>query len=781
MTGLFSKRHLLSAVAAAVAATSILSCTDSKPSRLSDYVNPFIGATTSIDAAGVYHGLGKTFPGAATPFGMTQVTPITMTGGDNAPGYSYELETIEGFAFTAMSGVGWNGDLGNLLTMPTTGPMQTVAGLEDGTVKGWRSAYDKATETAKAGYYSVLLTDYSIRTETTATPHGGILRFTYPASEVSRIQLDLARRAGGCSETEYVRILDDHTVEGWMHCTPDTGGWGDGEGHADYTIYFHAEFSKPFSNCGFWSADIPEGASRHNDDVVSKPYLERVAASQIITGAEELLGKHIGFFAEFPTAEGEQVCMNAAISYVDLEGARKNFAAELAGMSFDTAYEEARQLWDDELSRVTVEGGQADDKTIFYTALYHTMIDPRVHADVDGRYVGGDFKVHEKDPAFTKRTVFSGWDVFRSQMPLYTIINPEMNVDLINSLTTMAEQSGREYYERWELMNSYSGCMLGNPALSVIADAYAKGLRGFDIEKAYRYSCNTSAYTGNGDRGYTPGGLSVSHTFEYAYTDWCISVLAAACGDEDGARVYAEKSKAYRNLFDPEFGWFRPRNEDGSFIPVPPEGRTQEWYGAIECNPFQQGWFVPQDLEGLVELIGGREKALEELEYFFDNTPLDFGWNQFYNHSNEPVHFVPFLFNQLGRPSETQKWTRIICRNAYFNDVEGLCGNEDCGQMSAWYVLAAAGLHPSCPGNTTMQITSPVFDKVEFRLDPRYYPGGKFTVVAHGNGPDNIYISKAALNGKPLEASHIDFSEIAAGGTLELWMSDAPSDWGTEN
>ena len=755
-----------------------LSCSSPSETHISDCVNPFIGATTSVDAAGVYHGLGKTFPGAATPFGMTQVTPTTMTGGDNAPGYSYELKTIEGFAFTAMSGTGWFGDFGNLLTMPTTGPLQTVAGLEDGTVKGWRSAYDKETEIARAGYYAADLTDYSIRAEATATPHGGILRFTYPSGEDSRIQIDLARRVAGCAETQYAKIVDEKTVEGWMHCTPDCGGWGDGAGSADYTVYFHVEFSKPFATRGFWSADIPQDWSRHKDDVVSKAYLDRVAEAEIITDTDELEGRHIGFFAEFPTAEGEQVCMSAAISFVDIDGARSNFAAELRGKDFDTAYAEARALWDRELSKVKVEGGSDTDRTIFYTALYHTMIDPRIYADVDGRYVGGDLKVHESDGTFTKRTVFSGWDVFRSQMPLQAIINPQVSSDLVNSLTTMAEQSGREYYERWEIVNSYSGCMLGNPALSVIADAWAKGIRTFDLAKAYGYCRNTSANTGNGECGYTPGGLSVSHTFEYAYTDWCISRLAAALGDAEGERTYLEKSKAYRNLYDPETGWFRPREEDGSFTPMPEDGRIHEWYGAIECNPFQQGWFVPQDPEGLFELIGGRGKALEELEYFFANTPLDFHWNQYYNHANEPVHFVPYLFNALGRPDETQKWTRTICRNAYHDSVEGICGNEDCGQMSAWYVLSASGIHPSCPGNTVMEITSPVFDRIEFSLDPKYHAGGRFTVIAHDNSEDNIYIRSAALNGKPLTESHIDFSDIAAGGTLELWMSPEPSEWG---
>ena len=761
------------AIALSSAAPIVSSAAQDRDSAgFSRYVNPLIGASTSIDAAGVYHGLGKTFPGAATPFGMTQVSPNTITGGDNGPGYSDEHRTIEGFAFTQMSGVGWYGDLGNLLTMPTTGPLHTIAGREDGSLKGWRSRYDKAGEKASAGYYSALLTDYGILAEATASPHGGVLRFTYPQNDSSRIQTDLSRRVGGCSERQYAKVTDDHTVEGWMLCTPECGGWGDGSGKARYTVYFHAEFSKPFAKCGFWSAEIPGWQPRHNKDVASTEYQMRAEKSAVLPGVKELEGRHIGFYAEFPTEEGEQVCMSAAVSFVDLEGARKNYKAELEGKNFDDIHSRAVALWDDALSRISVEGGTEDDRTIFYTALYHTMIDPRLYSDVDGRYIGGDYKIHRTGDKFNKRTIFSGWDVFRSQMPLATLTNPQVIVDVINSLTTLAEESGNNYYERWEFLNAYSGCMIGNPAISVIADAWAKGIRDFDLPKAYQFSKNSSEKTGNAPCGYTPG--SISNTLENAYTDWCISLLAEACGDTAGKKEYSRKSQAYRNVFDAGTGWFRPKNEDGAFEPLPEDGRLSEGYGSIESNPFQQGWFVPHDLDGLVELIGGREKALEELDYMFSSTPENFQWNRYYNHANEPVHFIPFLYNALGEPWKTQKWTRTICRNAYFNAVEGLCGNEDCGQMSAWYILAASGIHPLCPGSTGMEITSPVFEKIEFKLDHVYHKGKTFTIIAHDNSDTNIYIQKAALNGKEVKDYRIDFNDISEGGTLELWMGDTP-------
>ena len=745
------------------------------------YVNPFIGASTSTAAAGVYHGLGKTFPGATTPFGMVQVSPNTITGGDNSPGYSYEHTTIEGFAFTQMNGVGWFGELGNLLVMPTTGPLQKIAGKEDGSIAGYRSHYDKTTETARAGYYAADLTDYGIRVESSATPHCGILRFTFPENDLSRIQIDLARRVGGTSERQYVEVIDDRTIAGWMKCTPATGGWGNGEGHADYTIYFYAQLSEPMRQHGFWSADIPDTWVRKKDEVVSIPYLQRVAQAPVVTGERQIEGKHIGFYTEFPTREGQQVEFKAGISFVDMEGARKNFEAEIASKTVDEVAGEAYAQWNRELNRIRIEGGTDEEKTIFYTALYHTMIDPRIYTDTDGRYMGADGKPRSTEGRFTKRTVFSGWDVFRSQMPLQTIINPELVDDLLASLTTMAQESGREYFERWEIVNAYSGCMLGNPALSVLADAYAKGIRGYDVERAYRYAVNTSRLFGNDSLGYTPSDLCISHTLEYAYTDWCVSQLAARLGKTEDAKAFAQKSRAYRNIFDREKGWFRPRRADGSWAPWPENARTTEWYGCIESTPYQQGWFVPHDVEGMVELMGGREAVLADLNEFFEKAPADMHWNAYYNHANEPVHLVPFLFNRLGEPWSTQRWTRFICRQAYADKVEGIVGNEDAGQMSAWYVLAAAGIHPACPGDTRMEITSPVFDRIEFRLDPRYAQGGTFAVVAHGNSPENIYIQRAVLNGEELAASHIDFAQIAAGGTLELYMGPEPNrQWGID-
>lgn len=754
-------------------------CGCEKSSNLSKYVNPFIGASTSTELAGSYHGLGKTFPGATTPFGMVQVSPQTITGGDHGSGYSDEHKTIEGFSFTQMSGIGWYGDLGNFMTMPTTGKLQLIAGREDGSIKGYRSAYDKKSEKASAGYYCTTLTDYGIKVEASAAPHSGILRFTYPKHTQSRIQIDLARRVGGTSTAQYIKVEDEHTIRGWMKCPPEGGGWGNGEGKADYTVYFYAVFSKPLKNYGFWSANIPNEWKRKRQEVTSDIYLQQVAQASVIKDIREIEGKHIGFFTEFATETNETVTMKVGISFVDMVGAERNYKQEIALKDFDTIRTEAMEYWNRELSRIEITGGSEEEKTVFYTSLYHTMIDPRITNDIDGRYVGGDGKIY-KNKNFTKRTMFSGWDVFRSQFPLQTLINPNMVNDEINSLISIAEQSEKKYYARWELLNAYSGCMIGNPAVSVLTDAYLKGIRGYDTNKAYEYALNTVTQFGNGELGYTP--LNVSKTLEYAYFDWCLSQLAATLGHKEDAAIYKLRGQNYRNTFDIQADWFNLRQTDGSYKPWADSLRIKERYGCVESNLYQQGWFVPHDIPGMIELMGGKKKVLKDLSIFFEKAPQNLHWNQYYNHANEPVHLVPFLFNHLGTPWLTQKWTRHICNNAYNNSVEGLVGNEDVGQMSAWYVLASTGIHPSCPGNTRYEITSPVFNEIHINLDPTYFKGKKFVIKALNNSKKNLYIQKARLNNQEYNKCYIDFKDIVTGGVLELIMGDTPNkDWGKAN
>lgn len=745
-----------------------LSCLESpKEERLSDWVNPFIGASTNIEAAGASHGLGKTFPGATTPYGMVQVSPNTITGGDNGPGYSYEHQTIEGFAFTQMSGIGWYGDLGNLLVQPTVGALRTNSGKEGG-VPGYRSRYDKSSETAQAGYYKVRLSDSQVQVEATAAPHSGMLRFTFPESSQSRIQLDLARRVGGTSTYQQVRVVDDHTISGWMECTPEGGGWGNGDGNARYTVYFYAQFSKPLAKYGVWDVPIPDGQSRKREFVESDAFQTLTAQAEIIASPKAHEGKHIGFFTEFATRRDEEVLFKAGISFVSEEGAEKNLKAEIPDWDFDGVCEQARTSWDKALGKIKISGGTDEQRVVFYTSLYHTMIDPRIFADVDGKYRGADGQVHETDQ-FTKRTIFSGWDVFRSQMPLQTILNPELVNDVLASLTTLAEESGRGYYERWEFLNAYTGCMVGNPAISVLADAYAKGICRLDMEQAYLYADSTSRKFGNGALGYTPG--SISQTLEYAYTEWCMSQLAKALGKTDDAARYARLAQSYRNIYDAEKHSFRPKRADGTFEAWPAQGKLAEGYGCVESNELQQGWFVPHDIDGMAELMGGKARTIADLDTMFSKTPADFLWNTYYNHANEPVHHVPFLYNRLGQPWKTQYWGRFICENAYHNKVEGLVGNEDVGQMSAWYVLASCGLYPVCPGETRFEISSPLFEEVVLQVGE----GKTFTIKARHNSVPNRYIQSARLNGQPHPRCYLDYQDIMRGGLLELEMGPEPN------
>lgn len=746
-------------------------CGTDNDKELAEYVNPFIGASTNTEAAGAFHGLGKTFSGATYPFGAVQISPNTITGGDNGSGYSYEHQTIEGFAFTQMSGVGWYGDLGNLLVMPTVGKMYTNSGKENG-VKGYRTRYDKASEKASAGYYSVYLPDYGVQTEATVMEHSGMLRFTYPKSKESRIQIDLARRVGGTSTFQFVKVVDEYTIEGRMECTPEGGGWGNGDGNARYTVYFHAQFSKPLTDYGFWNVEIPEGISRKREFVESAQFQKLTSQAQIIQDKKEFQGKHIGFFANFETKENEQILFKSGISFVSIEGARKNLEQEIADWNFDVVKEATKKQWNDMLATIRVKGGTEEQKRIFYTALYHTMIDPRNFTDVDGHYIGGDGKIHTSI-GFTKRTVFSGWDVFRSQMPLQSIINPEVVNDLLMSLTTLAEESGNHYYERFELLNAYSGCMLGNPALSVLADAWVKGIFKGDKEKAYTYADNTAHLFGNTERGYTPH--SISKTLEYAYTEWCMARMAIDLGKTEDMAKYLKLSRSYKNLYDKEKHAFRPRKEDGSFIKWPQRGKLQEGYGCTECNELQQGWFVPHDIEGMVELMGGIQQTVADLDSMFAHTPHNFLWNVYYNHANEPVHHVPFLYNRLGEPWKTQYWSRFICEHAYHDKVEGLVGNEDAGQMSAWYVLSACGLYPICPGDTRYEITSPLFNEITIKVGDNK----TFVIKAHNNSTSNTYIQSASLNGKEYSQCYLDYQDIMNGGVLVLKMGNAPNmHWG---
>lgn len=744
------------------------SCKKSDDKQPVDYINPFIGASTSKEAGKSLHGLGKTFPGSATPFGMVQLSPDTRTGGDNAPGYSWHHTTIEGFSFVHMSGTGWYGEFGNFLVMPTTGKLYTNKGTDENPESGYRSRYSHEQEEARAGYYSVMLQDYDIKTELTSSPRAGIIRFTFPKHKQSRIQIDLARRIGGTSTEQYVKVVDNNTISGWMKCPPEGGGWGNGKGKANYTVYFYCQFSKPIEKFGIWSAAIPEDQVRTNFEVASESYQNLIKEAKILYGKTEMKGKHLGFFSEFPTQQNEQVLLKTGISFVSIENAKENLKHDIPDWDFETVYNKTKDLWSKSMDLIKVEGGTETDREIFYTAMYHAMIDPRIYSDQNGQYMGADKQIHITDN-FTCRTIFSGWDVFRSLFPLFTIICPDVVNDEINSMLELAEISKKEYLPQWEIVNSYSACMLGNPAVSVIVDAFEKGIRNYNVEKAFKYSLNTVTKFSNNSEGYSPGSLS--KTLEYAYSDWCMGKFSESLGKDSISELYYNKSKSYKSVWNNSVNWFRIKNKDGIWMKW--EGKKVQGQGCMESNPYQQGWFVPHDIKGLTELVG-KDTFIRELTTFFDSIPPDFLWNDYYNHANEPVHHVSFVFNEVGLPHLTQKWTRAICKNAYGTNVQGYVGNEDEGQMSAWYILASIGIHPICPGNNKYQITSPVFSKIEISLNPHYYSGKSFIIIAYDNSDENIYIQSMKLNGKELNRYWISHEEIVNGGRLELQMGSTP-------
>ena len=728
------------AAAALLAAAMLIP--QNAPAEMTDEVNPFIGCITQ-DPSSV-HGLGKTFPGATTPCGMIQLSPDTITGGDNGPGYSWRMDEIEGFSFTHLSGIGWYGEFGNFQTMATTGPRL----LDREKAK---SKYSHEKETASPGYYAVTLERYGIRAEATAAPRAGMLRFTYPEAGRGRIQIDLARRIGQKERwlkhsRQHVRVVDDRTIEGFMECSDKDGGWGRGDGKVNYTQHFHCKFSRPFAAFGVWDRDATKESLR------------------------EYTGTNTGFFAEFDVGAGEAIVMRAGMSYVDAAGARLNLESDMPDFDFDAARARARALWQDAFAGVAAEGGTKDERAIFATALYHALIDPRIIADADGRYKGSDGRTYQTGD-FTMRTVFSGWDVFRSEFPLLTIIRPDIVNDTINSMLRWTELGPRDTLPAWDIFGCLSACMIGNPLIPCMADAWEKGIRGWNAETGWRLAEDTSAKRGNAQCGWTPDSLS--ETLEYAYDDWCMGRLAQMLGKNDRARHYFDRAQCYTNCWSAEAGWMRARRADGSWLPW--RGRKVHWgQGTVESNPYQQGWFVPHDVYGLIRLAGGESRFADELETFFDASPEGFLWNDYYNHSNEPVHHVPFLFAYCGKPWLTQKWTRKICAQAYKNDVRGLCGNDDVGQMSAWYVLAASGLHPVAPGSGVWILTSPVFTRVSFRLDPKYHKGRSFTISAPKASPANRYIRAARLDGKELDRLWLTTAEVSAGGTLELEMGETP-------
>jgi putative alpha-1,2-mannosidase len=743
---------------------------------LTRHVNPFIGTG----------GHGHTFPGATVPFGMVQLSPDTrIDNWDGSSGYHYSDNIIYGFSHTHLSGTGIP-DGCDILFMPSVGGL-----FAKRSGKGYASKFSHANERSEPGYYSVKLDDDGIFAELTATKRVGMHRYTFPETGQANLILDLKWRDRPL-ETSISLDASNRTIEGMRR----SSSWAKNQ-----TVYFVAKFSEPVVK-----AHLGNGA-----DFMGSP--------GSISGNGGLL------LIELQRGLQKPLLLKVAISYVSIEGARKNLEAELPHWDFDKVRIDAKAAWNKELSKIEVTDTSDEQRTNFYTALYHTMIHPNVFNDVDGRYLGHDRKIHQlpnyldRGDAETQRrkdahtkdlknsaslrlggeksghyTVFSLWDTFRAAHPLYTIIDQKRTVDFINSFIRIYEQGGR--LPVWELWGEETDTMIGYHAVSVIADAMAKGIEGFDYEQAYRAAKHSAELDHHGLAGYKRRGYisgeddneSVSKTLEYAYNDWCIAKMAGIllrrnAGTPARMAIYRQdvetferRARHFENLFDPKTGFFRPKKNAGFIEPFAPNEVT---FHFTEGNSWQYSFFVPHDITRLMELMGGREKFAAKLDELFSTEqkltgrfqPDITGLIGQYAHGNEPSHHIPYLYNYAGQPWKTQEYVRRIMDEFYKNAPDGLIGNEDCGQMSAWYVLSAAGFYPVTPGSTTYVIGTPLFPEVKFNLEN----GRSFIVKAANVGPKNIYIKSARLNGRPLARSYITHDELMKGGTVEFDMSNTPS------
>ena len=731
--------------------------------KASSYVSTKIGTIGDMTATSI-HGGGKTHPGAIYPFGMVQFGPDTFEGGDNGSGYSYHHTTIDGFSINHMSGVGWYGDLGNFQIMPTTGPLNLLSStyrdaLTTRDDRGYESDFRHETEITEAGYYAVTLDTYGIRAETTSSLHSGMIRMTYPADQRRRVQINLARRIAGRSPLQKLQILDDHTIEAVIHCPNSHGGFGRGQGNVTYHLHVHAEFSEAWETYGVWNQNAP------------------------VETADTYEGEELWFYAEYAPSDAP-LTVKVGISYINMEGARDNFVREAADLSFDQMHAATTEAWERALSVVKAEGTDEEKLTIFYTTLYHALLDPRVYSDANGNYLSADGTIRN-NTSFAKRTVFSGWDVFRSEFPLLTLVQPGAANDIINTLIDIAEYDNVSF-PRWELLGHETGCMIGDPGIIVTADAYRKGIRNFPVDKAYDICLKTAfdpASKRNGAEamntlGYVPD--KISETLENVFADHCISLFAEAVGDHETAAVFAERGQNYRKIFDPETGWMRRRSADGDWAEW--KGEYDE-AGCVESNIFQQSWFVPHDPRGLMELMG-REKFVANLERLMEESDLSAMWNLAYNHPNEPCHHIAHMFTDAGLPWRTQYWVRRIQNESYNTTEYGYCGNEDVGQMSAWFTLTALGIHMMAPGSGIYHVNTPLFKRAEIRLSDEYHPravSDTLVMETDLDPADHPYIKGITVNGTPIHRAWLYWDELVNGGVIRFALSDQPdTEWATE-
>ncbi len=718
---------------------SFVACTsaeaEGRAESLADCVNPFIGTDFT----------GNTYPGAQVPFGMVQLSPDNgLPGWDRIAGYFWPDSTIAGFSHTHLSGTG-AGDLYDISFMPVTLPYREAKGS-----LGIHSRFSHDDESASAGYYQVRLADYDINVELTATSRCGVQRYTFPKADAV-VFLNL-RKAMNWDATQdaHIEQVDSVTLRGYRF----SNGWARGQ-----RVFFCTRFSRPFDKMSLDTAAIMSEGKRTGTSVIAR--------------------------LDFKTEEGEQLVVSTALSGVSMEGAMRNLQAEMPDNDFDKCLASARKDWDEQLGKIEIECGNRDEKVKFYTALYHAMLAPTLYSDVDGAYYGPDKQVHQAE-GWTNYSTFSLWDTFRAAHPLFTYVAPERVNDMVKSFIAFYEQNGR--LPVWNMWGSETDMMMGYHAVAVIADAYLKGIGDFDAEKALEAcvaTANLDDYRGIGaykELGYVPCNLkdpynaddwSLSKTLEYAYDDYCIARMAEKMGRKDVADEFDKRSQNYRNVYNPQTGFMQPRDDQGNFVePFSPDDYTPH---ICESNGWQYFWSVQHDVDGLMELAGGKERFAQKLDSMFtyhpgedDELPIfSTGMIGQYAHGNEPSHHVIYLFNAVGQPWKTQHYAARVMHELYLNTPAGLCGNEDCGQMSAWYVFSAMGFYPVDPVSGRYEIGSPLYPEVRMRL-----PNGKtFTVRANGVSQENCYIRSMTFNGAPYDKTYITHEQILSGGVLEFEMS----------
>ena len=704
-----------------------------KTQQPAELVNPFIGTG----------GHGHTFPGASLPFGMVQLSPDTrLDGWDGCSAYHGSDSVIYGFSHTHLSGTGCS-DYGDILVMPVTGEVT----LKD---YGYASPFRKSDEVATPGYYNVKLLKNQVMAELTATTRAGFHRYTFPASDQANVVIDLKHRDKVLESG--LKITGQDEVEGFRV----SQAWA-----ARQMVYFVAKFSKPFKSYVLSSGE------------------------QLSTGLKEVNGDNIKAYFTFTTAENEQILVKVGISGVSTEGARKNLEAEIPGWDFDSVAGRASVAWNHALGKIMAEGGTPDQQAVFYTALYHTMLQPNIYSDVDGQYRGRDLKVHRAD-SFNYYTVFSLWDTYRAANPLYTILEPKRVSDFVNTFLRQYDEGGM--LPVWELSGNETGCMIGYHSVPVIADAWLKGIHGYDGEKAFESMKHSAEQDHLGlkyykSKGYIPAdreGESVSKTLEYAYDDWCIAMMAKSLGKQDDYKHFLVRAQNYKNVFDRITGFMRAKSNEMWFTPFDP---AEVNFNYTEANAWQYSFYVPQDLGGLMMLLGGRDKFALKLDDLFAADSKTTGRDQAdisgmigqYAHGNEPSHHMAYLYDYAGTPWKTQELIHRICNDFYKNSPDGLIGNEDCGQMSAWYVFSAMGFYPVTPASGIYAFGTPVFPRVTIKLEN----GKSFTIRALNLSEKNFYIQSASMNGKPYTKCYISHADIVKGGELVFNMGSQPNKaWG---